>query len=523
MKLTIKQAIQKGIASHKEGKLQEAEKYYRAVISSQARHPDANHNLGVLAIGAGKVEKALTYFKVAVESNPNQGQLWLSYIEALIKNDRMDHARQVLKQGRALGLKGQKADTLETKLSESGASNSFFTKNNKPSKQQIDTLISLYNRDMLDTARTKAHHLAENFRDNAMIRTILGAIYQKLGRYDEAIFYNKQSIFLNPKYAEAYNNLASVLKDLSKYSEAIKILKKAIKINPLFSDAYYNSANIMTKVANNIKADSFYKMAIIINPSYEDAYWNKYSLSTSIPDAIHILKHCNAVNPQNEATRISLEGLRAICGFSTEYKTLNDTRYLNHPYKRSFNWFFNLPEQPAVYFNRWCFFDKMIALSQKNRPFYEYGVWRAESFRYLLKNFKKGFGFDTFSGLPEKWHDVPAGAYSSYGVVPEVEGGEFFVGKFEDTLPIFFSKRRPKASLINFDADLYRSTICALNYSKDVIDEKTVLIFDEFIINPNWEHDEYRALEDFCAQNEFTYKVLAVSFFTKQVAVRLIL
>ena len=78
------------------------------------------------------------------------------------------------------------------------------------------------------------------------------------------------------------------------------------------------------------------------------------------------------------------------------------------------------------------------------------------------------------------------------------------------------------ASLINFDADLYSSTICALNYSKPVIDEYTILIFDEFIINKNWEQDEYKALNEFCLQNSYTYEVLAISFYTKQAAVRLV-
>jgi len=49
-----------------------------------------------------------------------------------------------------------------------------------------------------------------------------------------------------------------------------------------------------------------------------------------------------------------------------------------------------------------------------------------------------------------------------------------------------------------------------------------ILIFDEFIINENWEQDEYKALNDFCMDNNCAYEVLAISFFSKQVAVRLI-
>ena len=164
----------------------------------------------------------------------------------------------------------------------------------------------------------------------------------------------------------------------------------------------------------------------------------------------------------------------------------------------------------------------MLGLSKKDRPFYEFGVWRGEAFRYLIKTFKKGYGFDTFEGLPEDWHNEKAGTYTSDGNIPKIKGGKFIVGKFEDTLPIFYSESRPIASVINFDADLYSSTICALNFSKQVMDKDTILIFDEFIINESWEQDEFKALNEFCSINNYSYEVIALSFITKQVAVKLI-
>jgi len=130
------------------------------------------------------------------------------------------------------------------------------------------------------------------------------------------------------------------------------------------------------------------------------------------------------------------------------------------------------------------------------------------------------------TGLPEDWdvgsHIEKKGTYTSDGNVPKIEGGEFIVGKFEDTLPVFFSESRPIASVINFDADLYSSTIWALNFSKSVMDKDTILIFDELIINESWEQDEFKALNEFCSINHYSYEVIAISFFTKQVAVKLI-
>ena len=45
---------------------------------------------------------------------------------------------------------------------------------------------------------------------------------------------------------------------------------------------------------------------------------------------------------------------------------------------------------------------------------------------------------------------------------------------------------------------------------------------NEFIINKNWEDDEYKALNEFCSNHNLTYEVLAVSYFSKQVAVKLL-
>ena len=63
--------------------------------------------------------------------------------------------------------------------------------------------------------------------------------------------------------------------------------------------------------------------------------------------------------------------------------------------------------------------------------------------------------------------------------------------------------------------------MCALNYSNKVIDEKTILIFDELIMNENWEEDEFKALNEFCDNLGFCYDVLIVSFSTSQVAIKL--
>ena len=63
MELTVDQALKKGIEAHKAGKFQEADRYYTAILKANPKHPDANHNMGVLAVSVGKVEVSLTFLK----------------------------------------------------------------------------------------------------------------------------------------------------------------------------------------------------------------------------------------------------------------------------------------------------------------------------------------------------------------------------------------------------------------------------------------------------------------------------
>ena len=69
--LTIDQALHHAIEAHKAGRVQEANRLYTAIIKAQPKHPDANHNMGVLAVGVGSVEQALPLFKTALEANPS--------------------------------------------------------------------------------------------------------------------------------------------------------------------------------------------------------------------------------------------------------------------------------------------------------------------------------------------------------------------------------------------------------------------------------------------------------------------
>ena len=117
MELTIEQALQQGVTAHKEGKLQDAERLYRAILQSQPLHPDANHNLGVLAVSVNKAEAALSLLKTALEANPKIEKFWLSYIDALIKEKQFENAKLVIEQAKTQGVAEEKLNSLKAQLS----------------------------------------------------------------------------------------------------------------------------------------------------------------------------------------------------------------------------------------------------------------------------------------------------------------------------------------------------------------------------------------------------------------------
>ena len=118
MELTLNETLHKAVEAHRAGQIQEADRLYTAMLQDQPKHPDVNHNMGVLAVGADKIQEALLFFKTALEANPGTGQYWLSYIDALIQLDQIADAQTVLDQAKGKGASGEAFEQREQRLNE---------------------------------------------------------------------------------------------------------------------------------------------------------------------------------------------------------------------------------------------------------------------------------------------------------------------------------------------------------------------------------------------------------------------
>ncbi|MDA8921957.1 tetratricopeptide repeat protein [Gammaproteobacteria bacterium] len=304
MELTIEQALQRGVAAHKEGSLQDAERLYRAILQAQPLHPDANHNLGVLAVSVNKADAALRLFKTALEANPKVEQFWLSYIDALIKEKQFDNARKIIEQAKKKGAVGDKLNSLETRLTPPVQVNeSKLTvqkkslslsqkrktlaeqkkqkkekkqglKANNPSQQQISNLLKYHKTGRFSDAEKLAVHITQEFPKYPFSWKVLGAVLGATGRKSEAVDANQTAVALSPQDAAAHSNLGATLKDLGRLNEAVASYMQALALKPGLAEAHSNLGITLKELGRLDEALASYTQAVALKPDFAEAHYN---------------------------------------------------------------------------------------------------------------------------------------------------------------------------------------------------------------------------------------------------------
>ena len=305
MEITIEQSLQQGITAHEEGRLEDAERLYRAILQSQPAHPDANHNLGLLAVSVNKADVALPLFKTALEANPKIERFWLSYIDAHIKENQLETANAVLEQGRKMGLVGDKVDVLEVQLKQITESappklpekKKSLTRKEKrkriteskqqkkqakdksanaisPSQSQLDNLLEHYQNARYDEAEKLAVTITQQFPRHPFGWKVLGAVLKQCGRVSESLIAKQNAVQLSPQDAVAHNNLGNALIELGRLDEAEASYRQAIALKPDFAEAHNNLGNTLQELGRLDEALASYTQAIALKPDYAEAHSN---------------------------------------------------------------------------------------------------------------------------------------------------------------------------------------------------------------------------------------------------------
>lgn len=106
--------------------------------------------------------------------------------------------------------------------------------------------------------------------DNLDFNNKLGAILISQNKDDEGICIIENSIFKNPKQAEAFTNLGFAYLKKSNYDKALEYYNKALLLDPDFAQALLNKAGLCNILGQKSEAKKLLQQIVKRNPKNED-------------------------------------------------------------------------------------------------------------------------------------------------------------------------------------------------------------------------------------------------------------
>jgi len=333
----IEELMHKGVELHKSGKVEVAAQLYSVVLKEHPEHPDANHNMGVLAVGIGKIPEALRFFETALEANADVAQFWVSYIDALIGAGRMGDAQAVLDQAKSNGARGEGFDQLEARLNVSAqgqlmtcsaASEAHPQKPNILDSLKLDQAIRLAKKKSKEDTGEEAKRIYQdilikfpkNKRAMEGLKALVGTRVGKASKVQDPpqeqqqlliSLYNERQFIqvleqitvlleMFPNSSFLHNISGAVYKGLGHLDTSIEAYKKALALKPDSAVAFYNMGNVLKERGKLEEAIEAYNKALVFNPDYADAHnniGNALQDQSKLEEAISAFKKALSLKP----------------------------------------------------------------------------------------------------------------------------------------------------------------------------------------------------------------------------------
>ncbi len=186
-------------------------------------------------------------------------------------------------------------------------------------------------------AYTNAINLSTEDAENYYNR---GEVYLDLKKYDKAIEDYTKALKLNPKDDVAYNDRGYCYNELGEYKKAIEDFIKAIELDPQDAAAYSNRGYAYDELGKYKEAIEDYTKAIELDPQNVVAYNNRgytYDITGEYNKAIADYNKAIDISPQYPNAYKNLGILKYKCG---EYKEaleyLNKAISLDDSYKAAY-------------------------------------------------------------------------------------------------------------------------------------------------------------------------------------------
>lgn len=232
-------------AAHRDGRLADAERDYRAAIEADPVHTDALHLLGVLRHQQGRHEEAADLVSRAVALRPNDAALQLNLGNALKALGRLDGAIERFRNALSLAP--------EFPLAHYNLGNAYAQAGR--------------HEDAVD-AFEKSLRLQPN---DASTFNNLGNALHALGRGEEAIAAFSHALALRPGHAGAHNNLGMAFAALGRPDDAATHFRAALKVEPRYVAAHFNLGNTLDAVGRHHEAATALEAALALQPAFPPA------------------------------------------------------------------------------------------------------------------------------------------------------------------------------------------------------------------------------------------------------------
>ncbi|HTW94154.1 MAG TPA: tetratricopeptide repeat-containing glycosyltransferase family protein [Tepidisphaeraceae bacterium] len=245
---TIADAFHQAVQSHQSGRLPEAERLYRQILSSQPTHAGAMHLLGLIAGQMGHHAAGIDLIRQSLLLAPTNPDAWYNLGGVLRECGRHAEAIQAYQQAIALCPTYAAAyNNLGNVLEDAG---------------QLDEAIATWQRAIAAAP------------SNAQAYNNLALGLRAKGDLDGAIAAWRQTIALEPACPEALNNLGAALTDRGELQEGISLLQRALAVRPAYANALSNLGIALGDMGKLDEAAECYRRAIAVDPDFAEAHLN---------------------------------------------------------------------------------------------------------------------------------------------------------------------------------------------------------------------------------------------------------
>ncbi|MBK9238265.1 MAG: tetratricopeptide repeat protein [Rhodoferax sp.] len=286
----VRRSMQMALDRHCVGRWQEAACLYQAVLAMQPGHPDANHNLGTLAMQAGNAAQAVCHFRAALAAQDRNWQYWISLVDALIQDLQHAAAAHTLELARRAGLAQAAVQELVDRLVQQGdvvavrlnapdpATTSSGTPPSDgaqgPSAAEVVGLATLLNQGQFEELASLSLTLTDRYPGNVLGWTMMAIALRNQGQIVAAIEPMRMVAEITPGDVDNLNKLGLALSDAGELIESEVYFRRAIAVNPSLTWGHSNLGMVLQRQGRLAQAEDCFRRCLAIDESFHVAHLN---------------------------------------------------------------------------------------------------------------------------------------------------------------------------------------------------------------------------------------------------------